>query len=51
MQVRGLVLRGIKGIAFLNAAILLVFGQYFIAAIVLGLLVPGRYVAKSFYAT
>ena len=51
MRVRGLVLRGIKGVAFLNASILFVFGHYLLGGIVLALLVPGRYVAKTFYAT
>ena len=50
-QIRGAVMRGIMGIAVVNAAFAASVGQYAIALIIVGLLVPGRFVGRWFYAT
>ena len=50
-QIRGAVMRGIMGIAVVNAAFAASVGQYILALIIVGLLVPGRFVGRWFYAT
>lgn len=49
--VRGAVMAGIFGIAMVNAALAAGAGQWILAAIIVGLLVPGRAVGRWFYAT
>ncbi len=50
-SVRGAVMAGIFGIAMVNATLAASAGAWTLAAIILGLLVPGRFVGRWFYAT
>lgn len=50
-SVRGVMLAAIFGIAMVNAVIALGAGGYWQAAVIVGLLVPGRLVGRWFYAT
>lgn len=49
--VRGLVMAGIYGIAMVNGVLAAMAGGYVQAAIAVGLLVPGRFFGRWFYAT
>lgn len=49
--VRGVVMAGIFSIALINGCIALAAGGWWQAAIAVGLLVPGRFVGRWFYAT
>lgn len=49
--VRGVVMAGIFGIALINGVLALGAGGYWQAAVIVGLLVPGRLVGRWFYAT
>lgn len=49
--VRGAVMAGIFGIAMVNAALCALAGAWVLAAIAVGLLVPGKRVGRWFYAT
>lgn len=50
-SVRGAVMAGIFGIAMVNGCLALAAGGWWQAAIAVGLLVPGRFVGRWFYAT
>jgi hypothetical protein len=49
--VRGAVMAGIFGVAMVNAALCALVGAWALAAITVGLLVPGKFVGRWFYAT
>lgn len=50
-SVRGVVMAGIFGIALIDGALALAAGGFWQAAVIVGLLVPGRLVGRWFYAT
>ena len=50
-SVRGAVMTGIFGIAMIDALVAAQAGGWIYAAIVVALLVPGRFVGRWFYAT
>lgn len=50
-SIRGVVMAGIFGIALVNGVLALAAGGWWQAAVIVGLLVPGRLVGRWFYAT
>jgi len=50
-EVRGLVMRGIEGIAVYNGSLAVIFGSVTLGGIALGLILPGRWVGRWFYGT